>query len=411
MKGATAYYTALYEAGLRDNTPNRVFVDLENDLANRTTVTSDFSIRDLFENLVRDSHGDRCGRELIRSWRDNNGGIGEGYSVTALAEAAGPVEKSAFSNITGQIVYNEVMDAWNQPAYLADSLVTNVPTAFLDGERIPGISVVGDDAEVVGESEPYPYSGLSEQYVDTPAPAKRGHIVSLTREAIISDRTGTLRQRANTVANSLRVNKEKRVLDTALGITTSWRRNGSTATGTYLDSTTKPHDFDNLAASNGLVDWKQVETALLLFDGMTDPDTGEPIVVMPTQMIVPSGLKKTADRILFATGVVTRSGVALAAGDPDEADRETVSNNPLAGDSLTVGSNAFVASRVGNSTTWFIGDFPRAFRYMEVWPITTVQAPTNSEMEFTRDIVEQYKVSEYGVPAVVEPRYVAKCTA
>ena len=31
---------------------------------------------------------------------------------------------------------------------------------------------------------------------------------------------------------------------------------------------------------------------------------------------------------------------------------------------------------------WFYGD-PAAFAYMENWPITVVQAPTNSEAEFT----------------------------
>ena len=35
---------------------------------------------------------------------------------------------------------------------------------------------------------------------------------------------------------------------------------------------------------------------------------------------------------------------------------------------------------------WFYGNFQKAFAYMENWPITVVQAPVNSEAEFTHDI-------------------------
>ena len=52
---------------------------------------------------------------------------------------------------------------------------------------------------------------------------------------------------------------------------------------------------------------------------------------------------------------------------------------------------------------WFYGD-PAAFAYMENWPITVVQAPTNSEAEFSQDIVVRFKASERGTPAVIEPR-------
>ncbi len=44
------------------------------------------------------------------------------------------------------------------------------------------------------------------------------------------------------------------------------------------------------------------------------------------------------------------------------------------------------------------------FAYMESWPITVVQAPTNSEAEFTQDIVVRFKASERGTAAVMEPR-------
>jgi hypothetical protein len=59
---------------------------------------------------------------------------------------------------------------------------------------------------------------------------------------------------------------------------------------------------------------------------------------------------------------------------------------------------------------WFNGDFRKAFAYMENWPITVTQAPLGSEAEFNNDVVLRFKASERGAAAVLNPRYVVKCT-
>ena len=66
---------------------------------------------------------------------------------------------------------------------------------------------------------------------------------------------------------------------------------------------------------------------------------------------------------------------------------------------------------MATDTSWFLGNPRKAFAYMENWPLTTVQAPTNSHDEFHRDIVAQYKASERGATATLEPRYMCKATA
>jgi len=60
---------------------------------------------------------------------------------------------------------------------------------------------------------------------------------------------------------------------------------------------------------------------------------------------------------------------------------------------------------------WFIGDFRKAFAYMENWPITVTQSPPGSEAEFNQDIVVRFKASERGAAAVINPRYVVMSTA
>jgi hypothetical protein len=39
---------------------------------------------------------------------------------------------------------------------------------------------------------------------------------------------------------------------------------------------------------------------------------------------------------------------------------------------------------------------------------TVVQAPVNSEAEFTQDIVVRFKASERGTPAIMEPRRIQR---
>jgi hypothetical protein len=59
---------------------------------------------------------------------------------------------------------------------------------------------------------------------------------------------------------------------------------------------------------------------------------------------------------------------------------------------------------------WFIGDFHKAFAYMENWGITVTTSPPGSELDFSQDIIFRFKASERGTPAVLDPRYVVKCT-
>ena len=386
----------LYEAAVRERSPDRFFADVQEAIESGAYTPFDFSIRDLFEHFVPD------GREILSSWSQRSGGTRHGV---VLAESG--VDTSAFANITGQIVYARVLEVFNDPVFIGERVTTRVPTNF-SGEKIPGIGQIGDEAEVIGEGKPYPVAGLSEEWIETPETTKRGMIVPITKEAIFFDRTGLVLQRASEAAQWLAVNKEKRILDVVLGITATYRRNGKSAVATYGDNS-GDHDWDNLAAANALQDWTDIENALLLFDDLVDPNTGEPILVQPNTVIVPTALSFTGRRILSATEI----------RETTSTNTVTISSNPLGGDrpggtngaAYELLSNQYVKSRTSSSSTWFIGDPRGAFYYMENWPITSAEAPVNSEMEFTHDIVQRFKVSERGTPAVVEPRKMVKCTA
>lgn len=383
----------LLESARRGGEENVFWTELQEGLDEGHIKGEDFSFRMLFESLVPD------GRELVESWNPYGGGPGTTGQM-ALMEAGSAVRSGDFANITGQILFNKVLDAYNDPAFIGGMLSETVPTR-LNGEKIPGIAEIGDKAESIGEGDPYPYVGVSEEYIETPETDKKGMIIEITKEALFFDRTGRILDRAGRIGYWLGVNKEKRILDLALGINNSYKR-GGTSIDTYGDNSA-PHTWDNLAASNALADWSNIETAMLLFDAITDWTTAEPIMITPKTLVVPSDLVLTARRIVRAIEVQHVDNQANA------ATIRTRSANPL--DNYEIVTSQYVKDRTSSATTWFFGDFKKSFAYMENWPITHVVAPPNNEQEFTRDIVHREKVSERGVPAVMDPKFVAKCTA
>ena len=348
-----------------------------------------FSIRDCFVALIEG------GDELLNRISYRKSGR------MSFLEAAQAVDTSAFSNIIGQIIYSRIKERYNDPAFLWPELCETIPTEFLDGEKIPGIGRIGDKAEIVDEGQPYPNVGLNEEWIQTAPTRKRGFIVPVTREIIIADRTGILLREAGEGGNWLGLNKEKRVLDVVLGQVNNYSRNG-TANNTYLTSGAYVNDTTGNALDGSGNEWRALEKAELLFDAITDPNTGEPVIVQPDTMIVPSALKRTANRILGATEVQTVDmrvqATTIRSNGP----------NPYTGAALRVLSSPYVKNRTGSSTKWFFGRPKAAFAYMEVWAIETLQAAANNEAEFTQDIVERYKVSERGVAQVVEPRFMTR---
>lgn len=379
--------------------------DFENELMGELATMSpnEISMRSIFEHFVED------GREILDIWGRNPAGGDRGLSMHTL-ESAG-VNTTSFSNITGQIVYNEILRTWDDPIWVADMLAKTTPTSFLDGEKIPGMTQIGDQAMEVGEGKPYPMASFGEEWVETPRTVKSGLIIPVTKEVLIHDRTGMVLERASDVSRSLRIRKEKRVIDAVLGLTPLYNRNGKGVQTTY--ATTHPEGtFSNLVTSNPLTDYRSVEAMMKAFAGITDPNTGDPVIVPMDTLIVTTGNLMTARSIQTATQTREKT---------NSGNRETLFGNPLAnplqegqrGVPFKIINNAYIDSRAGgiDVDTWWGGQPMKAFRYMQVWPITSVAAPRNSELEFTQDIVQRYKASERGTPAAAEIRYMAKSTA
>jgi hypothetical protein len=352
----------------------------------------EFSVRDIFESIIPD------GRSICDAWQ-------RGENVS-LQEAAGATSSALFANIGGQVVYTKMLESFVAEDLVFSKRIPTVPTPF-NGEKIPGIAGIGDNAEVVPEGDPYPVAGVSEDYVETPSTVKRGLIVPFTKEAIFFDRTNMILKRAGEVGDYLAVNKEKRAIDCVIDENTTahrykWR---STSYATYQTST----PWINSKTSNALVDWTDVDALEQLFANLVDPNTGEPIILKGLQLIVTPQLYNTAKYILQATQIALQAGGFATNGNlfQTQAPNPVGSNSPFSGPYELVTSRR-LPGRLATDTDWFLGDIAGAFAYMENFPLTVVTSPPNSEDEFKRDIVVQYKASERGAYTVVQPRKICK---
>ena len=366
----------------------RTVEHLSEALREKHLVAEDFSIRDLAEALVPD------GGEWVRMLDPRSGG-------THVLEAADGVDTTAFQNVAGQVIYSKILDAYAQQAFVVSKLVDTVPTR-LDGEKIPGVGRLEDVDAEVGPGMPFPHVGFGEDYIETPATTKRGFIVPVTKEAIFFDRTNLILRRASEVGELLGLNKEKRLLDLVIGVTNNYKWRG-TSYDTYQTS----GDWVNELASNELVDWENVDAAEQLLADILDPNTGEPVLVSGTTVLVMPAYRHAAHRV-FNAAEIQYSAASSATS--------TLAANPLG--NYTVAESRLAYRRIvasGETAAdakkwWFLGDFRKAFAYMENWPITVTQAPRGSEAEFAQDIVLRFKASERGAAAVIDPRFVVKCT-
>jgi hypothetical protein len=369
--------------------PAKTTAHLSESLKRRQLHPEDFSLRDLAEGLVPDGH------HWVRSL-DPKSGAG-----VNLLEAGDGVDVTAFLNITGQLIYSKIMDAYTQEAFVVSKLVDTVPTR-LDGEKIPGIARVADNVGEVHPGMPYPNLGFGEDYIETPSTSKHGFIVPVTKEAIFFDRTNLVLSRAAEVGEILGLNKEKRLIDLVIGVTNNYKWLGTTY-NTYQTSA----PWINVKTGNELVDWTDVDAAEQLFADILDPNTGEPVLVSANTVLVMPAFRHAAHRVFNATEIAyTGSGAATATTAANPLGNYRVEESRLAYRRIIASGEPAANAK----KWWFIGDFKKAFAYMENWPITVSQSTSNSEADFQSDVVVRFKASERGAAAVLNPRFVVKNT-
>lgn len=347
----------------------------------------EFSLRDLAEAMVEN------GREWVAA-------MNPAYQSSVL-EAGDAVDSTAFSNITGQIMYTAFLRGYESPEFVFTAMTPVVQTRFKDGEKIPGVENLKDDlTDVIHEGMPYSYTKYGEDWIETPALEKLGRLLAITREMIFADTTGRAVHNATQLGDIMGLRKEKRLTDHYIGAINTYTRKGSTL-NTYQTSTPWINSHDNqLTLTDG---WDKIDKARLLFADMKDFNTGESIRISANTIVTTPHRSTVARHLLNSTEART--------GDVTGG-TQMIGSNPLTGLYRHVESQHFydrIQSQLSVAVAkakeyWLLLDPSRFIQIMQGWPTTLSQAPTNASAEFERDIVVQYKVSSFDVPAIMEPR-------
>jgi len=359
---------------------------------------SEFSLREVAEAL--------CGRDWVNALQP-----GHGFDQMDLLEMDAAVVPSAFANTSafnatvGGLIEAKILETFRRPGFIADRLVQTRPTR-LRSEKMPGVASLGDLAEEIQPGNPHPRAQLTERYVQTPEIRKRGLAVDVTKEAVFYDLTNQVLMQAERVGEVLGLRKEKRVLDTVMGIVNTYNYGGTTY-NTYVSG----GNWTNTHA-NQLQDWTSINKAEQLLADMTEQENGERILVVPDTILVMPYHRYTAANILNATAQERRTdsqGVVTHHPNPLRDHEVQIVTSPIAMQRLTDADGLNLAANVAQEY-WFYGEFRKAFAYMENWGVTVRRADVNDYIALDRDLVFSVFANEAGTPAIVEPRYVTRNT-
>ncbi len=342
-------------------------------------------------------------RELVPGGRQALEAIDDGDYAGALSVVeSDAVRTSDFHHILLRALSSKVKEQYQLVPNLLSPLFQTIPTT-LEMERIPGIGGLGDGAEIVDEAGIYPLVKPGADYVDTPPTKKRGFVVPVTKEAIFFDRTAQLVKACSDTAKWLAVNKEKRCWTLLAGVDNTYSYMGTRYDTYYTSGESGPWTNSHTNAWNG--DWDKVDEAEQLQVAMRDPMTNEPIEIIGRRwLICPPKLKNQIK--FFMSSTETRQTV----GDLTSDGIQVLGKNPYSGEDFGLLSSIRLKDVTGSDTTWFYGDPSMAFGYLENWGITTDSRGAGTEAEFMQDISLQFKVSERGTAAVLDPRFMVENT-
>ena len=352
----------------------------------------DFSIRALFEGLVGPVD------EALDYGRDQMGY----HEVPQKFQEA--VSTGAFPSAVGQLISTMVIEGYtDNSGMIGDQLVSPMNSNLRD-ERIVGFTHLQAPKEVI-EGAPYEDSTFADKYVGS-RQTKRGRLISLTEESIVHDQTGQVLDRARDLGQVAAQERERRIIRAVI--------NADSGDEVYAPSGTSEQLYvsanNNIRTTAALADYTDIQETMTYHAGNVTDDRetddnmgGQPIVWMPKILLTSMELQATALRITVAT--------LLTAGSMETTN---VLNAlvpgllPLASPFIDVATDG---DQWDDASDWFLGDFKRQFKEKIIWPLQTFRAPAQSEDQFKRDIVAQFKVRSYGDVIAVDERYVVKCDA
>jgi hypothetical protein len=352
-----------------------------------------------------------------RSMMEANGYAGD---KRALVEATGfGLDPSAFLNINtftsivGGLVEVKILEAFQNPALIADRLMP-VESTKLNGQKVIGVQNIGDRAKKRAPGETHTRAQFGERWITTPETRENALAIDVLKETVFFDLTGQVLQMASSVGEELAYRKELEVIDAVLGVTNPFVYN-NTGYNTYVTSRTL--GYLN-AHTNQLVDWTSIQSASLLFSRMEDPHTGKRLLITPNTVLVNPARLATAQLILGASGTELRTApgatqssavslnVASSTGNPYSG-QFTILSSPLI-EQRCLASDGLNLNQANTDGLWFMMEAGKSFKYMQNFPLTVTQAAPNQYEMLDRGIVATYFANERGIPSVWSPWHTVK---
>jgi hypothetical protein len=339
----------------------------------------------------------------------------------ALFEATGVgIDPTAFSNINafsavvGGLIEVKILEAFQNPSLIADTLMPSEATK-LNGQKIIGVNRLGDLGKRRQPGEPHQRAQFNERWIETPETRENALAVDILKETVFFDLTGDLLNVASSVGEELAYRKELECIDTFIGVTNSFKYNG-TAYDTYRTSKTLGYLNDHV---NIFADWQSVQATNMKFARMEDPATAKRLLITPNTILVNPAKVATANIILGAN--LTERRVAIAGETQSNTNALSVSQtpgNPYSGQ-YTILSSPLVEMRCTDSTGlnlsqaytddyWWMFESGKTFKYMQNYPLTVMQAAPNQYEMIDKGIIASYFANERGIPSVWSPWHIVR---
>lgn len=366
----------------------------------------DISLRALAEGILGENFQQKLIRHAVGAYR-------------GVFESQTAIDVSAFSNITGQLYVDRVLENYKNPAFVANTLATTigVTNGNLGTHREPWLSRVMEEPSPIQPAGLYPMATFKEQYIDLPAVGKFGEQGGITLEMIVGDLTRQANTAFDDLGRKMGQFEERLGLVTICGLNVTKYGNGNTfkymGTGynTYQASL-----YDNVISAATVTDYSGIANIELKFAKMVDLASGDPIDV-PIEnrklLCVPDKeweLRKVFNATDVLTGAFPTSG----------ANFQTHSPNPLKGTYPMVPSiylyhlltdaapNGLGLTASQAKEHLFYGAFNQAFVKREVEPAQVFQMPPMNEAEFNQDIMLRIKTRNWFAFGVEKPQLVVE---
>lgn len=396
LSGVNGFCALLYESlGVAADEYGRMTVSDRLSDGSRRMRPEEFSFKELAESIV--------GPEWVQSLDPRRGrGPGQHFSLLEAGTAIQPsafADINAFSTATGGLLQVKILEAYRKPAYVADQLVRTIPSKQRF-EKMPATGRIGDKAEQMNPGQPHPRAQFGERYVTTPNTQKFGLGIDVTKEAVFFDLTNEVLTRAANVGDELGLRKEKRVLDTVLGIVNSYSYNG-TAYNTYLTS----GNWINKVTGNELIDWTNIDIVEQLGGEMTDQESLERISVLYDTLLVMPRKNRTVDFITGYAGIERRTQSAAEIGhgpNPYGGGYKKVVS-AIAYQRLTDADGANLSASDAKKY-WIALEGQGAFGYAENWSLNVDRVNAPEYVMADQGLIMSVFCDEMGTPCVLEPR-------